>query len=347
MEQVLYAIQVASVASSGLQIMHVKIGKTMNVDATLSAYRRSNPDGKLLNIWQANPNLSPSSCENGVHKLASKYAFERKSEKFIFLQDNYKNFEENVNLLLKQTTIGSMKHKEPENEKQDDVVEQKMPVTGYKNVEFDTLIVPAHEDGFNEVFLGENAWYAIRLSAKKIDKIKYIAAYRAAPVSGITHWATVDSIKKYKNTGKYIVHFKGKAKKIKTIRLISSKKGVAPQAPRYTTFKKLRAAKNFTEVFNGETEVAGKTTGRDVVIDQILPVIGLMKQGNSFAAASKTIAKKLSISVPSVRVKFYGETYLHLSASEVMESINSGRIKKLLIEKYPDRKNLIIKALGN
>jgi len=36
-----------------------------------------------------------------VHKIAEKYAYERKGETFIFLQESYTDFEENVNLLLK------------------------------------------------------------------------------------------------------------------------------------------------------------------------------------------------------------------------------------------------------
>jgi hypothetical protein len=51
----------------------------------------------------------------------------------------------------------------------------------------DTVIVPAQEDGFNEVFLGENKWYAIRIGGGKLNEIKYIAAYQTAPVSAITH----------------------------------------------------------------------------------------------------------------------------------------------------------------
>ena len=55
----------------------------------------------------------------------------------------------------------------------------------------DTIIVPAHEEGFNEVFLGEDQWYAIRISAAMKDKIKFIAAYQVAPISAITHVAEV------------------------------------------------------------------------------------------------------------------------------------------------------------
>ena len=58
----------------------------------------------------------------------------------------------------------------------------------------DTVIVPAQSEGFEKVFLGEDCWYAIRISGGMLDKIKYIAAYQTQPVSAITHYAAVDRI---------------------------------------------------------------------------------------------------------------------------------------------------------
>ena len=55
----------------------------------------------------------------------------------------------------------------------------------------DTIIVPAKKDGFEETFLSEDCWYAIRISGGMLDQIKYIAAYRTQPVSAITHYAPV------------------------------------------------------------------------------------------------------------------------------------------------------------
>lgn len=77
----------------------------------------------------------------------------------------------------------------------------------------DTVIVPANEDGFNEVFLGEDCWYAIRIGGGKLNEIKFIAAYQTAPVSAITYYAEVDSIEAYGDGGKYKLNFKEKAKK--------------------------------------------------------------------------------------------------------------------------------------
>jgi len=66
----------------------------------------------------------------------------------------------------------------------------------------DTIIVPAQKEGFDKVFLGENAWHAIRISGGMIPKIKYVAAYQTQPVSAITHIAPVRNIVPYGEGGK-------------------------------------------------------------------------------------------------------------------------------------------------
>jgi len=111
--------------------------------------------------------------------------------------------------------------------------------------DLNTIIVPAHEDGFQETFLGENSWYAIRLNKKKIPDLKYIAVYRKAPVSAITHLAEIDRIEKYKDTGKFIVYFKGKAKEIEHIKRIEG--GFAPQCPVYTNYQRLIESKSTSD----------------------------------------------------------------------------------------------------
>ncbi len=109
--------------------------------------------------------------------------------------------------------------------------------------ELDTIVVPAREDGFEEEFLRNNRWFAIRIASAMLDKIKYIAAYQVAPVSGITYIAEVDRIEKYSDTNKYIVFFKDNTlKKINKIGL-GKNKGQAPQAPRYSSYKAIMSAK--------------------------------------------------------------------------------------------------------
>lgn len=111
----------------------------------------------------------------------------------------------------------------------------------------DTLIVPAQKDGFDKVFLGEDCWYAIRISGGMLDKIKYIAAYQTQPVSAITHYAPVDRIEPYGEAGKYKVIFSEKAKPIGPIPFGDAPLG-AMQGPRYTTFEQLMKAKKVADL---------------------------------------------------------------------------------------------------
>ena len=124
--------------------------------------------------------------------------------------------------------------------------------SGAKNVspeDIDTIVVPAQEEGFQSAFIESNAWWQIRISVSMLDKIKYIAAYRTAPVSAITHVAEVDRIERYKDTNKYILYFKESAKAIPHIELDKDKKGVAPQVSRYTNYARLMSATKLSEVF--------------------------------------------------------------------------------------------------
>jgi hypothetical protein len=110
----------------------------------------------------------------------------------------------------------------------------------------DTIIVPAKQKGFTNVFLGENAWHAIRLSAGKIPKIKYIAVYQSLPVAAITHVAPVAKIEPYGDKGKYRVVFSEPAKPIGPIPFGDAPSGFM-QGLKYTTYQKLQSAKSVTD----------------------------------------------------------------------------------------------------
>lgn len=112
----------------------------------------------------------------------------------------------------------------------------------------DTIVIPAREDGFKEVFINKNCWYAIRLNSSMIPKIKYIAAYQVAPVSAITHIAEVKTIEQWKDSNKYILYFTEPAEKIKKVSLGASK-GKAPQSPRYSSRERILSANTLDNVF--------------------------------------------------------------------------------------------------
>lgn len=116
-----------------------------------------------------------------------------------------------------------------------------------KNVK-NTIVVPAQEDGFNDVFIGKNCWYAIRIGGGKLRDIKYIAAYQTSPISAVTHYAEVESIEPYGDGGKYQLNFKAPATQVGPIVFGDAKTG-SMQSPRYTTFDKLKTAKVVEDLF--------------------------------------------------------------------------------------------------
>ena len=117
------------------------------------------------------------------------------------------------------------------------------------STDFNLAIFPAHNDGFNETFIGEDCWYSVRIKEERIPKIKYVAAYRAAPVSGITHYAKVREIKQYEDTKKKIVIFDGPAIPLPHTIKLGGTDANAMRAPRYTTLEKFQQAQDVKELF--------------------------------------------------------------------------------------------------
>ena len=113
---------------------------------------------------------------------------------------------------------------------------------------FDTLIVPAQEAGFQESFINNKCWYAVRINSKHKDKIKYIAAYRVKPISAITHIAEVAEILPYQNTGKYLLRFKEDAIPIKNVPR-GSNSTISMQSIRYGLKEKILAATFLDDVW--------------------------------------------------------------------------------------------------
>jgi hypothetical protein len=116
--------------------------------------------------------------------------------------------------------------------------------------EIDTIVVPARDESFEDVFLGENRWYKIRISSSMITRLKHIAVYRVAPTSAITHIARISSIEPWPGTNKYEVIFTASAEEIETpINL--GERSTAPQAPRYTSKIRIDSATSMDDVFSG------------------------------------------------------------------------------------------------
>jgi len=113
----------------------------------------------------------------------------------------------------------------------------------------DTLVCPAREEGFNEVFLNENRWFAVRIHPNRIPQIKYLAMYEVSPISAIRYVGAVKEIKPYKNTGKYEIVLEGKPAKIKPIKATKDTMHLVPQAPRYTVKSLIDKANTLEDIF--------------------------------------------------------------------------------------------------
>jgi len=104
MTDIVYAIRISNMEYSGLKIMDVKIGKSTNIENTLSQYSRGNRNIELLDMWRPNPEKNLSTTERGVHEIAENYSYDRQSEKFVFLQSGYQEFADTVNKILRNTS---------------------------------------------------------------------------------------------------------------------------------------------------------------------------------------------------------------------------------------------------
>jgi hypothetical protein len=115
--------------------------------------------------------------------------------------------------------------------------------------EFDTVVCAAHEEGFQSAFIEQNAWWAIRLSQEARERLKYLAIYQKAPIGAVTHVAEIERIEPYKNSGKFILYLKNK-QTVGPIKIDGGgKRGIAPQAPRFTTIARVKQANKLSDLW--------------------------------------------------------------------------------------------------
>jgi hypothetical protein len=113
----------------------------------------------------------------------------------------------------------------------------------------DTIVVPAQDYGFISTFLGENRWWAVRVHGSLRRQLKYIATYRVAPVSAITHIAPIKSIEPWKRSDKVVINLAAPATEIGPIPLVKGGKVKAPQNVRYAIREQLLSARNLDDLW--------------------------------------------------------------------------------------------------
>jgi hypothetical protein len=118
-----------------------------------------------------------------------------------------------------------------------------------EKMDIDTLVCSAKEDGFNRAFMKKKAWWAVRLRAKMIPHIKYIAIYQVAPISKITYYGKVDHFEPYEDSGKYILYLEGKPIKLEQPVGLGNNPHLKPQGHKYTKLEKIKSAKTLDDIF--------------------------------------------------------------------------------------------------
>ena len=154
----------------------------------------------------------------------------------VLLHDHFINIEELIDFKIKD-----------EDEVEDEQIKK---VTNTTEVEKQNLaIFPARNEGFERVFLGKDQWYSVRIAKWRIPYIEYIACYRGAPYSGITHFAKVKDIKPFPGSKKYIIYFDGSAQELDNKVSIGSSEINDVRKLRYTSYDLLIAANEVSDLW--------------------------------------------------------------------------------------------------
>lgn len=115
---------------------------------------------------------------------------------------------------------------------------------------FDTVVLPAGEEGFREVFLGERRWYYVRLDKKKLANIRYLALYVKNPVSAVTHYSKVaaDGFRLDAEKGKYLIQLEGEPVKLEHSVGLGDTVPMGTRSPKYTTLEKLKTVRYYNQL---------------------------------------------------------------------------------------------------
>lgn len=134
----------------------------------------------------------------------------------------------------------------------DEDIEDDEPEPYHRNNEedFDTVVYPGYEDGFNQAFLTEHKWYHVRIRKDRIDKVKYIAIYLGSPISAITHYAKVENYKEAKKyPGKYYINLdEAEIVELPKPIQLGDCSPASTRSPKYTTLDKLKKASTLKDL---------------------------------------------------------------------------------------------------
>jgi hypothetical protein len=115
--------------------------------------------------------------------------------------------------------------------------------------QFDTIIVPARDEGFRRVFLGESKWYPVRLSPESRQRLRYLAVYRSAPISAVTHVADVKAFSPL-GDGRWAIELEG-VREVEPVKFTTDEITKTLQTPRLARLERLLAVSSLNEILRG------------------------------------------------------------------------------------------------
>lgn len=116
---------------------------------------------------------------------------------------------------------------------------------------FDTIVSPCSGDGFQEAFVGKNAWWAVRIGQPAQASLKYLALYEVAPISAIRAYAKITYIEPMPDEpGRYKIHHDGNIHYLDSPVVLGENSNLSLQGSRYYLLKDIMASKTIGELTN-------------------------------------------------------------------------------------------------
>ena len=110
----------------------------------------------------------------------------------------------------------------------------------------DTVIMSAMGRGFEETFMGEKevspCWYPFNCSSERRQNLEYIAIYRGAPISAITHYAKIKEVRFSAEKDCDVCHLEGNPVELPVAIELGNKPACYFRGPKYTSLNSLLSA---------------------------------------------------------------------------------------------------------
>ena len=128
-----------------------------------------------------------------------------------------------------------------------------IPIAAAKQIveqrEYDTIVSPCSEDGFERAFVNAKAWWAVRIGQNTIPKLKYLAVYEAAPVSAIRAYARITSIEPYPDKpGYYKINHDGNIQYFEQPIKLGKTPNLSLQGSRYYKLEVMLSSRTLAEL---------------------------------------------------------------------------------------------------